>query len=275
MVELLNQQKPPGQQAPLWTLDFLTLYTSLPQPQLINRLSNYIRVTYHLKHNIDRSTHLYFSVNRTNSYNTPVWCSHPPQSQKAYDLFLDAGTFISFLTFQIENSFIAFGEFVLQQTIGIPMGVNDGVHLADNFLFTYEFDFFLSLPTTLTLTNTATTLALYASPYSIHPLRQSTLSPVSYLNNDTIYARYNTPRSKEYIVTPSSKWKSNTTPHLSPSLTYKSNTTNDLDYTTLTLSPKSSVPNVKPSNSIDTPISDQRWHVIFQPTFSTPQHAIS
>eukprot|EP00808_Paulinella_micropora_P018462 g50014.t1 len=65
--------------------------------------------------------------------------------QQSYDLFHNADTFISFLTFQIENSFIAFGEFVPQQTIGIPTGVNDGVHLADNFLFTYEFDFFLQL----------------------------------------------------------------------------------------------------------------------------------
>eukprot|EP00808_Paulinella_micropora_P001118 g40778.t1 len=125
-------------------LDFSTLYTSLPQPQLIHRLSNYIRVAYLLKYNIDRSTHLYFSFNNhAHSYNPPVWRSHLPPSQKAYNLFLDAGTFISYLTFQIENSFIAFGELVLQQTIGIPMGVNDGVHVADNFLFTNRFDFFL------------------------------------------------------------------------------------------------------------------------------------
>eukprot|EP00808_Paulinella_micropora_P026626 g45988.t1 len=135
MVELLNQTKPP---------DFSTLYTSLPQPQLINRLSNYIRVAYLLKCNIARSTHLYFSFHyRTHSYNPPVWRSHPPPSQKAYDLFLDADTYISFLNFQIDNSFIAFGELVLQQTIGIP--VNDCVHPADNFLFTYEFNFFLQL----------------------------------------------------------------------------------------------------------------------------------
>eukprot|EP00808_Paulinella_micropora_P013057 g41759.t1 len=107
----------------------------LPQPQLINRVSNYIRVAYLLKYNIDRSTKLYFSFNNcTHSYKPPVWRSHPPPSQKAYDLFLDADTFISFLTLQIENSFIAFGE--LSTT---------AMHLADNLLFTYEFDFSLQL----------------------------------------------------------------------------------------------------------------------------------
>eukprot|EP00808_Paulinella_micropora_P011724 g3174.t1 len=65
------------------------------------------------------------------------------------------------------------------------------------------------------------------------------------------------------------------TPHLALSLTCKSNTTNKLDYTTLTISLKSSVPNIKPFNSIDSPIFDQRWRLILQPTFSTTQHAIS
>eukprot|EP00808_Paulinella_micropora_P016088 g43635.t1 len=117
MVEQLNQNKLRGQQAPLCILDFSTLYTSLPQPQLINRLSNYIRVAYLLKYNIDRSTHLYFSFNRhTHSYNPPVWLSHPPPSHTAYDALLHADKFIYFLTFQIENSFIAFGKHALYKT---------------------------------------------------------------------------------------------------------------------------------------------------------------
>eukprot|EP00808_Paulinella_micropora_P013231 g45281.t1 len=123
----------------------LNSLTSLPLPQLINRLSNYIRVAYLLKYNIDRFTHLYFCFNNhTHSYNPPVLCSYPPQAKKPTIPF-STRSLLSTTSPSKSNSFIAFGELVLQQTVGIPMGVNDGVHQANNFLFTYEFGFFLQL----------------------------------------------------------------------------------------------------------------------------------
>eukprot|EP00808_Paulinella_micropora_P023667 g16053.t1 len=245
MVEQLNQNKPPGQRAPLCTLDFSTLYTSLPQSQLINRLSNYIRATCSHKFNIDRSTHLYFNKH-THSYKPPVWCSRPSPSQDAYDVLLDADKFIEFLNFQIENSFIAFGELFLQQTIGIPMGVNDRVHLADTFLFTYAFDFFLQLinlyciPLThafaLTERFLDDLLSLNNPDFKKHRYHTRSIrfsffnnppSPVNLLASLVPQQRYNL-RSLQHAeiqgitVTPSSKLKLNTTPHHSLSLTYKS-----------------------------------------------------
>ena len=48
---------------------------------------------------------------------------------------------IQMLDFLIDNIFVLFGERVLQQTIGIPMGTNCALLLADLFLHAYEADF--------------------------------------------------------------------------------------------------------------------------------------
>ena len=49
------------------------------------------------------------------------------------------------LDFLIDNIFVLFGEWVLQQTIGIPMGTNRALLLADLFLHVYEADFLQEL----------------------------------------------------------------------------------------------------------------------------------
>ena len=49
------------------------------------------------------------------------------------------------LDFLIDNIFVLFGERVLQQTIGIPMGTNCALLLTDLFLHAYEADFLQGL----------------------------------------------------------------------------------------------------------------------------------
>eukprot|EP00808_Paulinella_micropora_P017783 g8821.t1 len=283
MVEQLNQKKPPGQRAPLCTLDFSTLYTSLPQSQLIHRLSNYIRATYSHKFNIDRSTHLYFSFNKhTHSYKPPVWCSRPPPSQDAYDVLLDADKFIEFLTLQIENSFIAFGELVLQQTIGIPVGEFDfflqlinlyRIPLIHAFVLTERFlDDLLSLNNSDFNKHRYHTRPLHFH-FSIPQLRRSTFSHLSYRNNVTIYALYNMPRFRASTLTPSSKLKLNTTtplPFLDIQIKYDERSGQYyVDHFAKELSAKYKAIQFNRYRT-----SDQHWHPTSQPTFSTPQHAI-
>jgi hypothetical protein len=53
----------------------------------------------------------------------------------------EASDLISWLDFLLDNLFLCFGHGVYRQCIGIPMGTNCVVYLANFYLFTYEFDF--------------------------------------------------------------------------------------------------------------------------------------
>jgi hypothetical protein len=45
------------------------------------------------------------------------------------------------LEFHIDNIFVAVGGQIFQQSVGIPMGTNCALSLADLFLYSYEADF--------------------------------------------------------------------------------------------------------------------------------------
>ena len=49
------------------------------------------------------------------------------------------------LTFLLDNIFIRFGTKLYRQVVGIPMGTNCALLVADLFLFCYERDFMMSL----------------------------------------------------------------------------------------------------------------------------------
>jgi hypothetical protein len=49
------------------------------------------------------------------------------------------------LEFLIDNIFIGFGGQVFQQSVGIPMGTNCALLLADLFLYSYEVEFIQKL----------------------------------------------------------------------------------------------------------------------------------
>ncbi len=53
----------------------------------------------------------------------------------------EASDLISWLDFLLDNLFLCFGQGDYRQCIGIPMGTNCVVYLANFYLFTYEFDF--------------------------------------------------------------------------------------------------------------------------------------
>jgi len=48
---------------------------------------------------------------------------------------------LCWLDFLVDNFFIIAGDSLFKQTIGIPMGTNCAVFLANLYLFTYEYDF--------------------------------------------------------------------------------------------------------------------------------------
>jgi hypothetical protein len=53
----------------------------------------------------------------------------------------EASDLISWLDFLLDNLFLCFDHYIFKQCIGIPMGANCAVYLANLYLFTYEFDF--------------------------------------------------------------------------------------------------------------------------------------
>jgi hypothetical protein len=54
---------------------------------------------------------------------------------------VEGSDLIAWLDFLLDNLFLCFGHSVYRQCIGIPMGTNCAVYLANFYLFTYEFDF--------------------------------------------------------------------------------------------------------------------------------------
>eukprot|EP00249_Psilotum_nudum_P018696 c26920_g5_i1 orf=218-532(+) len=47
----------------------------------------------------------------------------------------------SWLSYLLDNLFIVVGSSLFKQEVGIPMGTNCAVFIANLYLFTYEFDF--------------------------------------------------------------------------------------------------------------------------------------
>jgi hypothetical protein len=54
---------------------------------------------------------------------------------------VEASDLISWLDFLLDNLFLCFGQDVYRQCIGIPMGTNCAVYLANFYLFAFEFGF--------------------------------------------------------------------------------------------------------------------------------------
>ena len=63
------------------------------------------------------------------------------KQKKRYTRVVDQDDLLCWLDFLLDNLFIIVGDSLFKQTIGIPMGTNCAVFLANLYLFTYEFDF--------------------------------------------------------------------------------------------------------------------------------------
>ena len=61
--------------------------------------------------------------------------------KKRFTKVVDKDDLWSWLDFLLNNLYISIGDSLFKQTIGIPMGTNCAVFLANFYLFTYEFDF--------------------------------------------------------------------------------------------------------------------------------------
>ena len=112
------------------TYDFQTLYTNIPQDKLKDNLGQFIKDAFQIK-------------NRTyicNRYKDAVF-----SDTRAKKYSFTADELINYLNYSIDHAFISFMDQVRRQGIGIPMGRNDGSHLANIFLHMYEKSFYHNL----------------------------------------------------------------------------------------------------------------------------------
>ena len=115
------------------TLDFSTLYTTLPHDKLKTRLKETIHKAF--------SHRNYGSKFVVLGYNFTYFSNKIHKGKTCYS----EEQVISMLEFLIDNIFVSFGGTLFQQVVGIPMGTNCAPLLADLFLYSYESEFLQKL----------------------------------------------------------------------------------------------------------------------------------
>ena len=130
--EVLNKLKSRGFRATsLSTYDFSTLYTTLPNNVIKEKLINLIEWTF------KREGSPYIACNERQAFFTS-------EDTKRYKLW-SCQNVCEALIYLLDNIYIRFGTKLYRQIVGIPMGTNCAPLVADLFLFCYERDFMTSL----------------------------------------------------------------------------------------------------------------------------------
>lgn len=68
-------------------------------------------------------------------------CHDIEPRKRRYTKIVGVEDICSWIDFLLDNLYISVGDSLFQQIIGIPMGTNCAVFLANFYLFTYEFEF--------------------------------------------------------------------------------------------------------------------------------------
>lgn len=147
LVHLFNSSAPPSVHAAyewqLRTFDFERLYTNLPHADLKCRLSALVRAVFAARG--AAAVKIFAPIGK--KVPEPVWlapgASHGPSDPQCH-VFTPDG-FAEAFGFLIDNTHFQAGGRVFRQVLGIPMGTNCAVFVANYFLFTYELDFMRQL----------------------------------------------------------------------------------------------------------------------------------
>ena len=85
-------------------------------------------------------SYTFFKFNCTNKVNYGEPCDAPTVKSKKWN-YCTLGSIQEAFRFLFHNTYVMLGDKVFRQKIGIPMGTNCAVHVANYFLFSYELDF--------------------------------------------------------------------------------------------------------------------------------------
>ena len=131
--EVLSKLKDIGYQATsLSTYDFSTLYTTLPHNLIKEKLLDLIERTFY-----EKEGKLYLACNDKKAFFTSA------DHYKGYHLW-SCQNVCDALSFLLDNIYIRFGT-IYRQIVGIPIGTNCALLVADLFLFCLERDFMKTL----------------------------------------------------------------------------------------------------------------------------------
>ena len=114
------------------TLDFSTLYISIPHDLSKSRISNLVHNTFRKKDRSVRYTHIKVIREKV---------SFTHDITGGGDSMYTADNICKMIEFLIDNIFLQFGGRLFRQIIGIPVRTNCAPLLADLFLYSYENEF--------------------------------------------------------------------------------------------------------------------------------------
>jgi len=121
--------------------DFSTLYTTLPHDLICAAFDFLFDSVF--------EGHSYFAYNVNKAVDTGYFIDGPLDQGRRDDnhplkggwRYIKVDTLKSSLSFLIRNTYVLVGDKLFHQWLGIPMGTNPAVHIANYFLFYYELAF--------------------------------------------------------------------------------------------------------------------------------------
>ena len=131
VIEFLNSKNYEHSKKKVSTYDFQTLYTHIPHQQLKINLKTFVDRVFDIKKKkyiCIRQRAAFFSDKKQN--NMPCFTKNE---------------YIDCLNFLIVNSYVIFKGVIFRQIIGIPMGTNSAPHMANIYLFEYEYKYIQQL----------------------------------------------------------------------------------------------------------------------------------
>ena len=125
------------------TFDFERLYTNLPQDDLVHRMRGLVLEAWDRFHPTEETFRVFAPKAVTRSYfsdlDCPVNMRSGTENGERYYTWTRA-TVCDAITYLVSHTYVTFGDRVFRQVLGIPMGTNPAVYLANFLLFSYELD---------------------------------------------------------------------------------------------------------------------------------------
>jgi hypothetical protein len=119
----------------LSTHDFSTLYTNIQLQELGDRLATLVNRLFARRRKSSRNRHKFLCI----TGDDVRWDSEGKESHNT--ICFDEKKLTSWIRYLINNTYVTVGKQLYKQVVGIPMGTNAAVFLANYFLFTYEHAF--------------------------------------------------------------------------------------------------------------------------------------
>ena len=111
------------------TFDFSTLYTSIPHSQLKKNLEKFVKRTFNFKEKKYIIPNLFTKR------------AYFGNSSNGKNISFDVDKLLLCMNYLIDNAYVIHDGIVYRQIIGIPMGTNSAPHLANIYLFVYEYEY--------------------------------------------------------------------------------------------------------------------------------------